>query len=75
MLCWEGQCRLWMSIVVLGGTELPVGVVEIVVCRGGWEGRRFVFEFACSADDQRRVTKQEQANLWAVSVLACVYLM
>ena len=28
-----------------------------------------------STDDQRRVTKQEQANLWAVSVLACIYLM
>ena len=55
---------------------LNVGVVEsVVVCRGGWEGRRFAFELACSTDDQRRATKQEQANLWAVSVLACIYLM
>ena len=64
-----------MSIVVLGGTVSPAGVVEIVVCWGGWEGGRFAFELACSTDDQRKVTKQEQANLWAASVLAHVYLM
>ena len=53
----------------------PVGGVWSVVCRFGWKGRRFAFELACSTDDQGRVTKQEQANLWAVSALACVYLM
>ena len=64
-----------MSFVVLGGTVSPEGVGEIIVCGGGWEGRRVTFQLACSTDDQRRVTKQEQANLWAVSVLACIYLM
>ena len=56
------KIHLGISFVVLGGTVLPVGVVAIVVCRGGWEGRRFTFEIACSTDDQRRATKQEQAN-------------
>ena len=66
---------MWMSFVVLGGTVSPVGSGEIVVCGVGWEVRRVTFELACSTDDQRRATTQEQANLWAASVLACVYLM
>ena len=64
-----------MSFVVLGGTVLPVGVGEIVVWVGGWEGQRAAYELACSTDDQRRATKQEQANLWAASVLMHIYLM
>ena len=64
-----------MSFVVLGGTVSPVGVGEIVVCGGGWEGCRVTFGLACSTDDQSRATKQKQANLWAASVLARVYLM
>ena len=59
-----------MRCVLLGGTGSPVGVGEILVCGGGWEGWRVAFELACSTDDQRRATKQEQANLWAASVLA-----
>ena len=39
------------------------------MCGGGWAGRRVAFKSACSTDDQRRATKQEQANLCAVSVL------
>ena len=39
------------------------------MCGGGWAGRRVAFKLACSTDDQRRETKQEQANLCAVSVL------
>ena len=64
-----------MSCVLLGGTGSPVGVGEIVVCGGGWEGWKVTFVFACSTDDQRRVMKQEQANLCAASVLAHVYLV
>ena len=74
LLCQWGWWCLGRSCVWLGGTWLPGGVVEIVVCGGGWEGRRVTFELACSTDDQRRATKQEQANLWAASVLAHVYL-
>ena len=67
--------------MLLGGTGSPGGVVGFVVCGGGWEGHRVAFELvvgrdvespfelACSTDDQRRATKQEQANLCAVSVL------
>ena len=33
------------------------------------QGRKEVGFLACSTDDQRRETKQEQANLCAVSVL------
>ena len=35
----------------------------------GWEGGGIAFELACSTDDQSRATKQEQANLCAVTVL------
>ena len=38
---------------MLRGTELPGGGVGLVVCVGGWEGRRVTFELACSTDDQR----------------------
>ena len=62
-------CLCWMSGTWLGGTWSPGGVVGIVVFGGGWEGQRVALELACSTDDQRRVTKQEQANLCAVSVL------
>ena len=64
LLCRWGWCHLGMSCVWLGGTGSPGGVVGIVVCGGGWEGRRVAFELACSTDDQRRAMKQEQANLW-----------
>ena len=69
---WEGTR---FSFVLLGGMVSPVGFGVIVVCGGGWEGRRVAFELACSTDDQGRVMKQEQANLWAASVLACIYLV
>ena len=62
-------CLWWLSGTWLGGTVSPGGGVWIVVCGGAWEGQRVALELACSTDDQRRATKQEQANLCAVSVL------
>ena len=62
-------CLCLVSGTWLGGTLSPGVVVGIVVCGGGWEGQRVALELACSTDDQRRATKQEQANLCAVSVL------
>ena len=41
----------------------------IVGCGCGWEGLGIACELACSTDDQSRATKQEQANLCAVTVL------
>ena len=55
--------------MLLGGTGSPGGVVVFVMSGGGWEGRRVGFELACSTYDQRRATKQEQANICAVSFL------
>ena len=65
--CWQGrgclEVLLGLSCVGVVGrdVELPLNCC--------WERRRVAFELACSTDDQRRVTKQEQANLCAVSVL------
>ena len=67
--CWIVVCLCWLSGMWLGGTVSPGGVVGFVVCGGGWEGQRVALELACSTDDQRRATKQEQANLCVVSVL------
>ena len=63
LLRWRSTCGGDVGMLLLG---VDGGIVG---CGFGWEGWRIACELAWSTDDQSRATKQEQANLCAVTVL------